>query len=72
MNWPPTEEDFIHVATHAVSDGPGEFKTVLVYADNPDILIFDPIFLGPSMHIRRYVTVPDSNRKFVVIISEQD
>ena len=72
MDWPPREEDFQSIATSAISNGPDMFDTVLVYADNPGIMIFDPVLLGPSPCIRRYVTIPESYRKFVVIISEQD
>lgn len=72
MNWPPTEDDFKSIAASAVRDGPESFHTVLVYADNPGIIIFDPVSIGPAACMRRYITVPDTNKQFVVIISEID
>jgi hypothetical protein len=73
ISWPPTDEDFIRVARSAAHTH-NNFKNVLIYADNPTIMIFDPVHIGPEQRFQKMFSVTSDKvtSHFNVILSEID
>ncbi len=73
--WPPTDQGFLRIAKSAASHlEEKKFTSVLVYADNPSIMIFDPVHInGAPREMRGFsVQLPTGKHEFTVIISEID
>ena len=73
--WPPTDQGFLRIAKSAASHlAEKKFTSVLVYADNPSIMIFDPVHInGAPREMRGFsVQLPTGTHEFTVIISEID
>lgn len=43
LQWPPTREDFITYMKQGLAKSDQQDVTMLVYCDNPSLMIFDPI-----------------------------
>lgn len=71
LSWPPTKQDFIDVMQSALRQSSDPHVNVLVYADNPSLLIFDPI--AEFIH-GKYMTgtARQGERTIKVTIGEQD
>ena len=75
ITWPPTDQDFLRLAESAATHlAKKKFTSVLVYADNPTIMIFDPVHFSPAPRLVREYTATSETGKhpFSVIISEVD
>ena len=74
INWPPTDIDFLQVARTARRKNP-KFTNVLMYLDNQEILIYDPVHFSPApQHIKSFSTTDKNNNttQFNVILSQYD
>ena len=78
LSWPPTDDDFIRVATWAARNKK-DFSRVLVYvkySPKESILIYDPVHIGPAPRESRHLTVTyretGEDKTIEVILAEDD
>ena len=69
-NWPPTEFQIKSIASSALNQSQKNDIKVLVYWDNPDLMIFDPFHFAETDYINKKFTC--KNRSVEVIIGKQD
>lgn len=68
--WPPSEEEIKTIASSALNQSDKKDFKVLVYWDNPNLMIYDPIYLGSTDYVKKVYTYQD--RKVEVIIGKED
>jgi hypothetical protein len=68
--WPPTEEQIKDIASSALNSSNVSEVKVLVYWDNPTIMIFDPIYFAPTDYVEKKYTC--DGRSVKVIIGKLD
>ncbi len=68
--WPPKEEDFQNIAIAALNKSQDKDVKVLVYWDNPKLMIFDPFHFSQTELInKKYM---HNERQVEVIIGKED
>ena len=75
FNWPPTEKQIKSIANAGLNQSKKKEVKVLVYWENdPNLMIFDPIFFAPTYgkwdYIHKKYTC--NNRSIEVIIGKID
>jgi len=68
--WPPTIEQFKNIATSALNQSQDKDVKVLVYWDNPTIMIFEPIHFAQTSYVTK--KYKHNERSIEVIIGEVD
>jgi len=68
--WPPTEEQIKDIASSALNSSNVSEVKVLVYWDNPTIMIFDPIHFSRTDYVEKKYTCDE--RIVEVIIGKLD
>jgi hypothetical protein len=69
-NWPPTDEQIRDIACQALNKSTKKEINVLVYWDNPGIMIYDPFHFAQTDYIRKKFKTED--RTVEVNIGRQD
>jgi len=70
--WPPTNEQILNIERCALNKSTKKDIKVLVYWDNPDIIIYDPIHFAQTDYVRRKFVVSQGERSVEVNIGRQD
>lgn len=68
--WPPTEDQILNIASSALNKSQDKDVKVLVYWDNPTIMILDPFHYGHTNYIHRKFEYDE--RSVEVIIGKED
>ena len=68
--WPPTEEQIKDIASSALNSSNVSEVKVLVYWDNPTVMIFDPIHFSRTDYVEKKYTCDE--RSVEVIIGKLD
>jgi hypothetical protein len=68
--WPPTEEQIKDIASSALNSSELAEVKVLVYWDNPTIMIFDPLHFAQTDYVEKKYTC--DGRSVEVIIGKID
>jgi len=68
--WPPTIEQIKDIATSALNKSQDKDVSVLVYWDNPTIMIFEPIHFANTKYINK--KYEHNERTIEVIIGKED
>jgi hypothetical protein len=68
--WPPTEEQIKDIASSALNSSNVSEVKVLVYWDNPTVMIFDPIHFSRTDYVEKKYTFDE--RSVEVIIGKID
>jgi hypothetical protein len=68
--WPPTIEQIKDIATSALNKSQDKDVSVLVYWDNPTIMIFEPIHFADTRYIKK--KYEHNERSIEVIIGKED
>ena len=68
--WPPTEEEITDIASSALNQSQDKLVKVLVYWDNPKLMIFDPFNYANTKYINRKYKC--NERTVEVIIGKED
>ena len=69
-SWPPAEDHILNIARSALNSSQKKDVSVLVYWDNPTMMIFDPFHYAKTEYVERKFTCND--RSVYVIIGKQD
>ena len=69
-DWPPTEEQIKDIASSALNSSNVSEVKVLVYWDNPTVMIFDPIHFARTDYVEKKYTFDE--RSVEVIIGKLD
>ena len=71
LTWPPTKQHFVDYMNYELQQSDKKNVTALIYCDNPDIIIFDPL-----VHLIRCETqIGQANcgeRTVKIIIGKED
>mgnify|MGYP006134814623 FL=1 len=68
--WPPTKDQIMDIASSALNTSQDKDVKVLVYWDNPTIMIFDPIHFAQTKYIQKNYT--HNERSIEVNIGKED
>ena len=68
--WPPTEDQIKDIAIAALNQSQDKDVTVLVFWNNPTLMIFEPLYYGRTTYIEKKYT--SNERSIHVIIGEVD
>jgi hypothetical protein len=68
--WPPTEEQIKDIASSALNQSQDKNVKVLVYWDNPNLMIFEPDFFANTEYINKKFDCHE--RTIEVIIGKED
>ena len=69
--WPPVDDEIIDIASSALNQSQDKDVKVLVYWDNPNIMIFDPFYFTPKTpYISKKFT--HNERTVLVTIGKED
>jgi|TARA_B110000008_G_C16827542_1_gene507162 hypothetical protein len=70
--WPPTEEEIMNIACAGLNQSQNKDVSVLVYWDNPSIMILDPLILSHANteYIKKKYNC--NERTINVIIGKED
>ena len=68
--WPPTTDQIKNIATSALNQSQDKDVKVLVYWDNPTIMIFEPIHFAQTSYVKK--KYEHNERSVEVIIGEID
>tara|TARA_B110000459_G_C16432563_1_gene412490 strand:+ start:592 stop:825 length:234 start_codon:yes stop_codon:yes gene_type:complete len=68
--WPPTEEQIKDIASSALNSSNVSEVKVLVYWNNPTVMIFDPIHFSRTDYVEKKYTCDE--RSVEVIIGKLD
>ena len=68
--WPPNEDQIMDIAISALNTSQDKDVIVLVYWDNPTLMIFDPIHFARTDYIKKKYT--HHERSIVVNIGKED
>ncbi len=66
MNWPPAESMVLHLAQMALKQRKDKNLTVLVYWDNPFLLIFDPLYYNDTEYLLKEYDYGDRFVKMII------
>jgi len=69
-DWPPTEDQIKEIASSALNSSEMVEIKVLVYWDNPTVMIFDPIHFARTDYVEKKYTC--DGRSVEVIIGKID
>ena len=72
--WPPCEEEFLNIAANVFESDNHDINkqtTVLVYWDNPELMIFDPIHFARTDYIEKEYMHKEKG-KVKIIIGKED
>ena len=69
-NWPPTEEEIKTIASSALNQNKNKLVKVLVYWDNPKLMILDPFHFADTEYINRAYEC--KGRTVEVVIGKED
>lgn len=70
-SWPPSEDQFQHLAMSALDRSEKQDVKVLVYwKNNPNLMIFDPFHYAPTDYLER--KYKSKERSVHVIIGKED
>ena len=70
MSWPPTAEQIRDIAIEALNNSTKRDITVLLYWDNPSLMIYDPSIFSQTDYVRKKFKTEE--RIIEVIIGRQD
>ena len=70
MEWPPSKEALRAVALTAFDRTDASHTRVLVYADNPDVLIMKPFCFAPTQYVN--ATFEYEGRTVEVVCGRED
>ncbi len=68
--WPPTEEQIRDIASAALNKSEKQNFKVLVYWDNPELMIYDPCHFASTEYVHKGYEY--ENRKVEIIIGRED
>jgi|TARA_B110000967_G_C18884781_1_gene563310 hypothetical protein len=68
--WPPTDEQILTIASSALNQSKEKDVKVLVFWDNPTLIIFDPIYFGRTEYVIKKLKTKD--RSIEVNIGRED
>ena len=68
--WPPTEDQFLNIASSALNQSHDKDVKVLVYWDNPKLMILEPFHYAQTDYMRR--KFKHNERTVEVIIGKED
>jgi hypothetical protein len=68
--WPPTEEEIKNIASSALNQSKDKLVKVLVYWDNPKLMIFDPFHYANTPYINRKYKC--NERMVEVVVGKED
>ena len=68
--WPPTTDQIKDIATSALNQSQDKDVSVLVYWDNPTIMIFEPFHFADTRYIKK--KYEHNERTIEVIIGKED
>ena len=68
--WPPTEEQITNLASAALNRSQDKDVKILVYWDNPTLMIFDPFHYANTKYIKRKFA--HNERTVLVTIGKED
>lgn len=68
--WPPSEEEIKTIASSALNQNKNKLVKVLVYWDNPKLMILDPFHFADTEYINRAYEC--KGRKVEVVIGKED
>ena len=68
--WPPNDKQIRSIARSALNQSNDKNIKILVFWDNPTIIIFDPIYFGHTDYVRKKFKIND--RSVEVNIGRQD
>jgi hypothetical protein len=68
--WPPTEDQLTDIASSALNQSHDKDVKVLVYWDNPTLMILEPFHYGKTDYIRKKFS--HNERTVEVIIGKED
>jgi len=68
--WPPTEEEFQDIASSALNQSQDKDVKVLVYWDNPTLMILEPFHFAQTKYIKKKFT--HNERTVLVTIGKED
>ena len=68
--WPPTEDQIKDIAVAALNQSQDKDVTVLVFWDNPTLMILEPLYFGDTTYIEKKYT--NNERSVLVIIGKAD
>jgi len=69
-SWPPTEDQILNIASSALNKSQDKDVKVLVYWDNPTLMILDPFHYAHTNYIHR--KFEHNERSIEVIIGKED
>ena len=69
-SWPPKEDQILNIASSALNQSHDKNVKVLVYWDNPKLMIFDPFHFAQTDYIKK--KYEHHERTVEVIIGRQD
>ena len=69
-NWPPSEDQIKDIAISALNKSQDKDVKVLVYWDNPNLMILDPFHYADTKYIER--KYKHNERSVEVIIGKED
>tara|TARA_S200000501_G_scaffold375029_1_gene426015 strand:+ start:1533 stop:1766 length:234 start_codon:yes stop_codon:yes gene_type:complete len=69
-NWPPSEEEIKTIASSALNKSENKLVKVLVYWDNPKLMILDPFHFADTQYINRAYEC--KGRTVEVVIGKED
>ena len=64
--WPPTEEQMKDIASSALNSSTVSEVNVLVYWNNPTIMIFDPIHFSQTDYVEKKYTCDGRSVKVII------
>jgi len=64
--WPPTEEQIKDIASSALNSSNVSEVKVLVYWNNPTIMIFDPIHFSQTDYVEKKYTCDGRSVKVII------
>ena len=68
--WPPTEDQIMDIVSSALNQSQDKDVKVLVYWDNPKLMILDPIHFAQTDYVRKKYT--HNERSVEVTVGRQD
>ena len=70
FKWPPTEDQFLNIASSALNQSHDKYVKVLVYWDNPKLMILEPFHYAQTEYMRKKFN--HNERTVEVIIGKED
>ena len=64
--WPPNEDQILDIASSALNNSQDKDVKVLVYWDNPSLMIFEPIHYADTRYINKKYTYHERNVEVII------